>query len=201
MVNNALPGMVLLGAVALERGAELCLSARNERELRAAGAVEAGRGHYPAIVAFHASLLAACAVWPLAGGERPRLAVALAAVAAVLLAQGLRWWAVATLGRRWTTRILVLPGAPPVTGGPYRFFHHPNYLAVAVEVLALPLAVGAWSVAVAATLLNAALMALRIPAEERALGPAWAEAFGGQVAGRDGPGMADPPARDTHDHS
>ncbi|HZZ84045.1 MAG TPA: isoprenylcysteine carboxylmethyltransferase family protein [Anaeromyxobacteraceae bacterium] len=192
MVNNALPGIALLGAVTLERGAELWLSARNARRLRAAGAVEAGRGHYPVMVAFHAALLAACLAWPFAGGERPRLAVALPAIAAALLAQGLRWWAIAALGPRWTTRILVPPGAPPVTAGPYRFFHHPNYLAVAVEVAALPLAVGAWIVAVAATLVNAALMGVRIPAEERALGAAWAEAFGGRA--EEGQGGGDRPA-------
>ncbi|BDG10134.1 isoprenylcysteine carboxylmethyltransferase family protein [Anaeromyxobacter paludicola] len=198
MVNNALPGMVLASAVAAERGVELWLSARNARRLRRAGAVEAGRAHYPAMVAFHAALLAACLAWPLLGGERPRLAVAIPAVVAVLLAQALRWWAVATLGGRWTTRVLVLPGAPPVTGGPYRFFHHPNYLAVAVEVAALPLSVGAWIVALAATLLNAALMAVRIPEEERALGPAWAEAFAGAepvAAPRAAPPQPSPPER------
>ncbi len=178
MVNNALPGTVLLGAVALERGVELWLSARNARRLRAAGAVEAGRGHYPLIFGFHAVLLASCLAWALGGGARPRLAVALASVLAVLLAQALRWWAIAALGPRWSTRILVPPGALPVTAGPYRYFRHPNYLAVSVEVAALPLSVGAWSVALAATLVNSALLGLRIPAEERALGAAWSAAFG-----------------------
>lgn len=194
MVNNALPGTVLLGAVALERGAELWLSARNARRLRAAGAAEVGGGHYPLLFGFHAVLLASCLGWALGGGARPRLAVALASVLAVLLAQALRWWAIATLGPRWSTRILVPPGAPPVTGGPYRYFRHPNYLAVSVEVAALPLSVGAWSVAVAATLVNSALMGLRIPAEERALGPAWTAAFGREEAA---PGPAAEPGSST----
>jgi methyltransferase len=119
--------------------------------------------------------------------------VALVALAAALLAQGLRWWAVVSLRGRWTTRIVVLPGATPVTGGPYRWLRHPNYLAVVVELLAVPLIGGAVVTAAAATLGNAALLAVRIPAEERALGAAWAAAFGrGGAGGRAGSGGVRP---------
>lgn len=166
--------LVLLAA---ERLVELRLSSRNAARALAGGGVEAGRGHYPAMVLFHAAFLAACALEPLL---RPRpwpLAASLAALLAALLAQGLRWWAIRSLGGRWTTRIVVVPGAAPVTGGPYRLLAHPNYLAVAVELLAVPLVGGALLTAALATLGNALLLSVRIPAEERALGEAWARAF------------------------
>jgi methyltransferase len=162
--------LALLAGVALERGVELVVSSRNARRVLAAGGVEHGRGHYPVMVGFHASFLVACAVEPVAlPASWPAWATAAGALG-VVAAQTLRWWAVAALGGRWTTRIVTLPGAAPVVGGPYRWLRHPNYLAVAVELLALPLALGAWRTAIAAALGNAALMAVRIPAEERALG-------------------------------
>jgi methyltransferase len=174
------PATLLHGYLALlvaERLVELRVSSRNARRQLAEGGVEAGRGHYPAMVLFHAAFLAACALEPLGRPRAWPLAASLAALAAALLAQGLRWWAVAALGGRWTTRIVVRPGAAPVTGGPYRFLAHPNYLAVALELLAVPLIGGAVYTAAAATLGNAALLAVRIPAEERALGEGWARAF------------------------
>jgi methyltransferase len=161
-----------------ERVIELVVSRRNVRRSLAAGGVEMGWRHYPALVAFHTAFLAACAVEPILLPKTWPLAAAVAALTVALLAQGLRWWAIATLGRRWSTRIIVLPGAPPVVGGPYRLLAHPNYLAVAVELLAVPLIGGALVTAALATLGNVLLMALRIPAEERALGLAWAKAFG-----------------------
>lgn len=180
-------GRALVAAVAVERVVELAVSARNARRLRARGAVEAGRGHYPAMVALHAALLPACWLEPALRPAPWPAAVALPAAAAVVLAQALRWWAVASLGGRWTTRVLVLPGAAPVVRGPYRWLRHPNYLAVAVEVLALPLAAGAWRTAAAATLGNAALFALRIRAEERALGPGpWSQGILGHRLRKDG---------------
>jgi methyltransferase len=175
------PRTLLLGYLALllvERSAELIVSRRNARRALAAGGVEAGRAHYPALVLFHAAFLAACAAEPLLAPRAWPLAASVAALAAALLAQGLRWWAVSTLGPRWSTRIVVLPGAPPVTGGPYRLLRHPNYLAVAIELAAVPLIGGALFTAAAATIGNALLLAVRIPAEERALGDAWARAFG-----------------------
>lgn len=173
-------GLGLLALVALERGVELAVSRRNARRALAAGGVEAGRGHHRAMVAFHALFLVACAAEPVLLPRPWPRAATLAGAAAVLAAQALRWWAVATLGTRWSTRIVVLPGAAPVTGGPYRFLRHPNYLAVVIELAALPLALGAVHTALVATLGNAALLAVRIPAEERALGPAWAAAFRGR---------------------
>jgi methyltransferase len=167
--------LVLLAA---ERAVELAVSRRNARRALAAGGVEAGRGHYPAMVAFHTAVLLACAVEPILWPRPWPPGAAFAALTVALLAQALRWWAIGTLGRRWSTRIIVLPGAPPVVGGPYRLLAHPNYLAVAVELLAVPLIGGALVTAALATLGNVVLMALRIPAEERALGLSWARAFG-----------------------
>jgi methyltransferase len=159
----------LVLAVAAARLAELRLASRNRRWLLARGAVEAGAGHYPAMVALHAVWLAACPaeVWLL---RRP-LVPPLAAAMLVLLAgaMALRYWVIRTLGDRWTTRILVLPGAPRIESGPFRHLRHPNYLAVALEILALPLVHTAWFTAAVSTAANAALMAVRIPAEERAL--------------------------------
>jgi methyltransferase len=182
MVSRDLPPplalyLAFLGAVVAERLAEMALSARNARRAFRRGAVEAGRGHYPAMVAFHLLFLCACAAEALARPAPPPAAVAAAALLLAAAAQGLRWWAVATLGDRWNTRILAVPGQPPVTGGPYRFARHPNYLAVVLEMAAIPLAYGSWRTALAFSAGNAALLAVRIPAEERALGRAYAEAF------------------------
>jgi methyltransferase len=172
----------LVALVAAVRLAELRLAGRNYRNLLARGGVEAGAGHYPWMVALHVAWLAGSIleVWLLGRPFRPGLA----AVALVLLAgsMGLRWWVIATLGERWTTRVVCLPGAPPVAGGPYRWLRHPNYLAVVVEIAALPLVHGAWITALAASLADAALLRVRIAAEERALaaaGGGWSERFAG----------------------
>ncbi len=171
--------LVLVGLVAAERAVELLLSRRNARRALARGAVEHGRGHYPDMVAFHALFLVAAASEALSHPSPPR-AVALLALAGVLAAQGLRWWAVSALGDRWSTRILVLAGEPPVTRGPYRFLRHPNYLAVVLEMACLPLAWGSWRTALVFSAGNALLLAVRIPSEERALGPSWAAAMAGR---------------------
>jgi methyltransferase len=180
VVRPAAINLGLLALVALERVAELIVSARNARRALDRGGIELGRGHYPAMVAFHALFLVACAVEPWLFPRAWPRAATLACAALVLAAQALRWWAVATLGPRWSTRIVVLPCAPPVVGGPYRWLRHPNYLAVVVELVALPLALGAVWTAALATIGNAALLAVRIPAEERALGATWAAAFEGR---------------------
>jgi methyltransferase len=169
--------LAFLGLLACERGAELWISRRNARRALARGAVESGRGHYPAMVAFHALFLAACAAEALAR-PRPPPPVALLALAGAFLAQSLRWWAVAALGDRWSTRILVVPGEPAVTGGPYRFLRHPNYLAVILEIACVPLAFGSWRTALAFSAGNALLLAIRIPLEEKALGRTYLEALG-----------------------
>lgn len=168
--------LAFLAALALERLAELLRSRRNAARLVAQGAVEAGRGHYPAMVIFHAAFLASCAGEAWAFPRPPGIAAWLAVLVA-LAAQGLRWSAIAALGGRWTTRVLVLPESAPVTAGPYRWLRHPNYLAVVLELAAVPLAYGSWRTALAFSLGNALLLAVRIRAEERALGDRWARAF------------------------
>ena len=164
------PDLALVGAVAAERVVELLLARRNAAWALARGGVEYGRGHYPWMVALHVALLAGCVAEPVVTARAFDAVRFGAAAAAVAAAQGLRWWTIATLGRRWNTRVIVIPGCPLVTGGPFRLLRHPNYLAVATEVAALPLAGGAWVTAVVCSVLNGVLMAVRIPCEEAALG-------------------------------
>ncbi|GAA2992406.1 alkylresorcinol O-methyltransferase [Streptomyces sp. KhCrAH-43] len=159
----------LVLAVAGERVAELAVALRNTRWARARGGVESGRGHYPAMVALHTALLVGCLV-ETAVADRPFVPLLGWAMAAVVLAaQGLRWWCIRTLGHRWNTRVVVVPGLPLVTGGPYRLLRHPNYVAVAAEGIALPLVHGAWVTAAVFTVCNAVLMAVRVRCEEAAL--------------------------------
>lgn len=160
---------LLLGAVACERAVEVVMSERHARALFARGAFERGRGHYPAMVVLHASFLVACALEP-ALLRRPFVpALAAAMLAVVLASQALRWWSVATLGVHWSTRLVVLPGASRVARGPYRFFPHPNYVAVVTELAALPLVHSAWITAAAFSVANAALLSVRVRAEDAAL--------------------------------
>jgi methyltransferase len=154
---------IILALVTLQRLAELIVARRNTRALLARGAYEASPDHYPLIVAVHAGWLAT--LWWLGPG-RP---VSWALIGLFLLLQLGRLWVLATLGRRWTTRIIVLPGEPLVARGPFRFVRHPNYLVVAGEIAILPLAFGLWQVALIFTLLNAAVLTVRIRAEEVAL--------------------------------
>jgi methyltransferase len=160
---------LLVAAVAAARLGEIRLAERNRRRLLARGAVEAAPGHYPAMVALHAAWLPCCLleVWL---GRRPFIpALALVALPLLAAAFALRYWVIATLGERWTTRILALPGAPLISRGPYRWLRHPNYLAVTVEIAALPLVHTAWLTATVFSLANAAVLAVRIHAEEAAL--------------------------------
>lgn len=161
---------VLVLAVGLERIAELVVSARNARWSFARGGVESGRGHFPAMVALHTGFLVACVV-EVVLADRPFLPwLGWPMLALALGSQALRWWCIASLGPRWNTRVIVVPGLPLVTRGPYRWLRHPNYVAVVVEGIALPLVHTAWLTAVAFTVLNAVLLLrFRIPAEERAL--------------------------------
>lgn len=154
---------LLLALVTLERLAELWLARRNTAALLARGAVEVAPGHYPLIVALHAGWLAALWIWgsgqPVQGGW----------LVLFLLLQVGRVWTLATLGPRWTTRIIVLPGAPLVARGPYRFVSHPNYIVVIGEIAVLPLCLGLPWVALVFSLLNAAVLTVRIRAEATAL--------------------------------
>jgi len=164
-------------AAAAERGVELVIAQRNAARAFAAGAIEVGRRHYRAMVVFHTAFLISCAVERTVRGHGAIPIVAAAAIAAEIFAQALRYWVIFTLGERWNTRIIVLPGAAPVTGGPFRFVRHPNYVAVALEMIALPMIGGAWITAIVFSIGNAILMMVRIPAEERALGKPYAGVF------------------------
>lgn len=160
---------LLVAAVAAERGAELGVALRNARWSLARGGMETGRGHYPAMVALHTGLLAGCLL-EVALADRPFVpALGWTALGVVLGTQGLRWWCVRALGRRWNTRVIVVPGLPLATGGPYRLLRHPNYVAVVAEGLALPLVHTAWVTAAVFTALNAALLTVRVRCEEAAL--------------------------------
>jgi methyltransferase len=162
--------LLLILAVGLERLAELVVSQRNLAWSRARGGVESGAGHYPAMVLLHTGLLAGCLaeVW---WGHRPFIpALGWPMLAVVLLAQGLRWWCIATLGRQWNTRVVIVPGLGRVRRGPYRWLPHPNYLAVIAEGVALPLVHTAWLTALVFTVLNGWLLSVRIRVENRALG-------------------------------
>lgn len=155
--------IALLVFITLQRLGELVLADRNTRRLKARGAYEVGREHYPLIVALHGAWL--LGLWAL-GWNRPLDPWFAAAFVAV---EGLRAWTLVSLGERWTTRIIVLPGAPPVRRGPYRFIAHPNYVVVALEIALAPLALGMATYALVFTLLNAAVLLIRVRAENAAL--------------------------------
>jgi len=177
MVTSVALYLAFLGLLYLERLVEMLLSRRNARLAFAAGGVETGRGHYAVMVPVHALFPLACAVEVLALHRGFSRVVGFAALAVALAAQVMRWWVVATLGRQWNTRIIVVPGANPVTAGPYRYLRHPNYLAVMLEAASVPLIHGAWLSAIVFAAANAGLLSVRIPAEERALGEPYLRAF------------------------
>lgn len=154
----------VVALVALQRLAELALSHRNTRRLRAAGGVEVGAGHYPLLVSLHVAWLGALVVTVPADAplRMPPLALYIAV-------QGLRYWAMAALGENWTTRIITVPGRTPIRHGPYRYLRHPNYMVVACEIAVLPLIFGAWRIALLFTVLNGAMLAHRIRIENAAL--------------------------------
>ena len=160
---------LLIGAVGMERVAELVVSQRNLSWSRARGGIEFGARHYPVMVVLHTGLLAGCLVEVLALRRRFIGRLGWPMLAIVLAAQGLRWWCIATLGRQWNTRVVVVPGAGRVTGGPYRVVPHPNYVAVVAEGAALPMVHTAWITALVFSVLNAALLRTRIRVENAAL--------------------------------
>lgn len=169
--------VLAVGLVALQRLSELVVARRNTRRLLAMGGIEAGAAHYPLIVALHAGWLAVLLVaipW-----DAPVLHLSF--VALYLVLQPLRYWTIASLGDRWTTRIIVLPGAPRLRRGPYRYVTHPNYMIVVAEIALLPLAFGAWDIAAVFTVLNGALLTIRIRAENAAFRAYGADASGGMV--------------------
>jgi methyltransferase len=155
--------IVILALVTLQRLGELCLANRNTKRLLAQGAREHAPGHYPLIVALHTAWLAS--LWwfaPLRPVDRVWLTL-------FILIDLARIWVLAMLGPRWTTRIIVLPDAPLVRRGPYRLVNHPNYLIVIAEIAVLPLVFGLWQIALIFSLLNAAILTIRIREENRAL--------------------------------
>jgi methyltransferase len=160
------PHIAILAFVTAQRLVELPIARANTTRLLAAGGREVAPGHYPLIVAVHTAWLAA--LWWQAPG-RP---ISLPLLGLFVLVEAARLWVLRSLGARWTTRIIVVPGEQLVARGPYRFVSHPNYIVVAAEIALLPLVFGLWQVALLFTLLNAAVLAVRIRAEDRALGRA-----------------------------
>lgn len=157
--------IIVLSAVTLQRLGELVLAQRNTRRLLAQGAYETSAGHYPLIVGLHATWLAA--LWFL-GWDR---SISLLWLGVFIVLQLLRVWVIASLGERWTTRIVILPHAPLIRRGPYRFLNHPNYMVVVAEIAVLPLAFGLVGVAIAFSVLNGLVLWVRIRAESQALAP------------------------------
>ncbi len=157
------PAIAILGFVTLQRLAELPFARHNTAKLLKNGAFEVGANHYPLIVTLHAAWLAT--LWTIA----PWKPVHYPALILFGLLQLLRIWTLRTLGERWTTRIIIVPGEQLVARGPYRFVDHPNYLVVIGEIAVLPLVFGLLEVALLFTILNGIVLAIRIRAENRAL--------------------------------
>lgn len=155
----------ILALVALQRLLELVKAQRNTARLLARGAQEVAAGHYPLIVALHTGWLAALMIWVLA---HPTM-INGGCLALYVVVQAMRLWTLSSLGPYWTTRIITLPGAPLVRRGPYRFLRHPNYVVVVLEIAILPLALGAWLLAVGFSILNALVLRIRLKAENAAL--------------------------------
>lgn len=161
-----------LGVVAVIAGQrlwELSVSRRHLRILRDRGAYEVGRDHYPLMVTLHVAFLISCALEPWLVQRRFSLLVGGAALAVLAAAQVLRFWTISTLGERWTTRVMVVPGAPLIKTGPYRWLRHPVYLAVVAEIAAIPLLHSLWFTAVVFSLLNLGLLSVRVSVENTAL--------------------------------
>jgi methyltransferase len=169
MVSSETLFVALVAAVGVERVVELVVSSRSIRAARARGGVERGLGHYPVMVVLHTGLLVG-AVAEVLLADRPFLPwLGWPMLALAVGSQGLRWWCIAVLGPQWNTRVVVVPGDALVRTGPYRALRHPNYVAVVVEGLALPLVHSAWLTALVFTLANAVLLRTRIRCEEAAL--------------------------------
>jgi methyltransferase len=169
MVTSLAFFTVVVALVAAERLVELVVSKRNAAWSMARGGRETGRGHYAVMVVLHTGLLAGMLVE--AWVRRPVVPVGLAVtmLGLAVASQALRWWCIATLGRRWNTRVIVVPDLPLVAGGPYRLMRHPNYVAVVVEGFALPPVHACWLTALVFTVANAFVLAVRLRVENAAL--------------------------------
>jgi methyltransferase len=168
-VDSRVAFSALIVIIAIQRVWELGVSRRHLHALKARGAIEVGTGHYPWMVALHTAFLVSCVaeVWLL---SRPWIPfVAVAAILILVAALALRWWTLSTLGERWTTRVLVVPGEDLITSGPYRWLRHPNYVVVVTEIFAIPMVHCAWLTAAFFTAANLVLLRERIRVEERAL--------------------------------
>jgi methyltransferase len=168
-VDSRVAYTLLVAVIAVLRVRELGVSKRHLRVLEGRGAIEVGAGHYPWMVALHTTFLLSCVaeVWLLDRPWRPLIATA--AMLVLVAATALRWWTLATLGERWTTRVLVVPGEDLVRAGPYRWLRHPNYLVVVMEIAAIPLVHCAWLTAGVFSIANLALLKERIRVEDEAL--------------------------------
>ncbi len=160
---------LLIALVAIERVAELIVSNRHAAWAFARDGVEYGKGHYPSMVVLHSALLVGALLEAWLSGRDFISLLGWTMLALVALAQALRWWCILTLGNSWNTRVIVTPGVPLVTRGPYRWIPHPNYVAVVIEGFALPLVHTSWITAVIFTVLNAWLLTVRIRSENAAL--------------------------------
>ena len=173
MLSSTQPGLslylVVIGFVVLERLFEMGLSARNAARVRSRGGLEIGQRHYVVMVALHTAFLISCVAEVLVLDRASHSTWGWLALVAIVLSMVLRYWAISTLGDRWNTRVLVEPGRAAVHAGPYRFFKHPNYAAVVVEILALPLIHGAWLTSLVFSVANLLLLCVRIGVEEGAL--------------------------------
>lgn len=167
-----------VGVLALERLGELLLSRRNARRAFAAGGAETGRAHFRVMAAMHTAFLVACPAEVFLFDRAFPGVLGWACLAGALGSQALRYWAIFTLGERWNVRIITWPGRAPVTNGPYQFLRHPNYLAVCLEMIFVPLIHGAWLSAIVFSVANALVLRIRIREEEAALGAHYAAAFG-----------------------
>jgi len=177
MVTSVKAYLLFLGLIAIERGFELALSHRNARIAFSRGAREYGQKPFRLMAALHSAFLPACAAEViLLHRPFPGLLGAIALLGA-LGSQALRYWAILTLGSRWNVKIIVVPGERPITDGPYRFIRHPNYVAVALEMVCVPLIHGCWLTAIVFSIANALVLQTRIRGEEKALGEVYAAAF------------------------
>jgi len=176
MVSSVNAYLILLVLIAIERGIELALSRRNARIAFSRGGREHGGPHFRLMAALHSTLLASCAA-EVTLLHRPFPGLLRGCSAWLIASQVLRYWAILTLGKRWNVRIIVVPGEDPITAGPYRFIRHPNYVAVAMEMVCVPLVHGCWLTAILFSIGDAVLLRTRIRAEEEALGKGYAAAF------------------------
>jgi methyltransferase len=161
--------VLLVAAVAIERLIEVRVAERNRAVSKTYGGVEFGGGHYPVMVTLHTGLLVGCLVEPIVLHRNFIPALGWSMFAVVLAAQALRWWCITTLAYQWNTRVIVIPGASRINGGPYRLVPHPNYVAVIAEGVALPLVHTAWVTALVFSILNACLLSTRVRIENAAL--------------------------------